>query len=284
MTGEGRPRSSGRALVLAGGGVAGIAWQIGVLLALEQAGVRLADADLIIGTSAGATVGAQIATGVPLAELAAMQRNGSGGELYVKYNIAEQRAALAKLVAEAQDDQDARRRISRWALETPTVSEAERRAVIASRLPVHDWPKRALKITAVEAESGDWVAFDRDSGVTLVDAVAASCAVPGVWPPTSIHGKRYVDGGVRSSSNADLASDYEKIVVLVPRQLQAREKRIFDEEMETLRQRGYIVRSDDAARAAFGTNPLDPAVRVPALEAGLRQGKELTAALAKYWS
>ncbi|HXC39599.1 MAG TPA: patatin-like phospholipase family protein [Burkholderiales bacterium] len=274
----------GRALVLSGGGVAGIAWQIGVLSALEQAGVRLAEADLIVGTSAGATVGAQIATGVPLDRLVAMQRTEQVSEIYVPYDNSERRVFLTRLVEGAANEQEARRRLGQLGLEAQTIPEAERRAVIASRLPVHEWPERPLKLTAVEAQTGDWVAFDKDSGVSLVDAVAASCAVPGVWPPSTIHGKRYVDGGARSSSNADLAKGYERVVVLVTRLLQNREKRNFDAEMETLGQRAFIVQSDDAARAAFGLNPLDPAVRVPALEAGLRQGRGLARGIAAYWN
>jgi NTE family protein len=273
-----------RALVLAGGGVAGIAWQTGVLLAAEQAGVRLTDADLIVGTSAGSTVGAQIATGVPLAELAERQRRDTGSEIPVDYDMRERRGVLDQLTEGAADEQEARRRIAHMALESQTPPEALRRAAVAGRLPIQEWPERALAIVAVEALTGDWVAFDRGSGVALVDAVTASCAVPGVWPPHTIHGKRYVDGGVRSSTNADLAKDYERVVVLVVRQLEGRVQRLFEQELRSLKHPAFVVRSDDAAREAFGTNPLDPAVRVPALEAGLRQGRALARDLAAYWS
>src|SRR6478672_9805392 len=68
------PSSTARALVLAGGGVTGIAWELGVLSALAGAGVGLADADLVLGTSAGAAVGAQITSGAPMSDLLAAQR------------------------------------------------------------------------------------------------------------------------------------------------------------------------------------------------------------------
>jgi len=92
-----------------------------------------------------------------------------------------------------------------FALATDTVTEPERRRVIECRLPSHEWPSRALKTVAVDAGSGEPRVLDSASGVSLVDAVTASTAVPGVWPPATIEGRRYIDGGVRSSANADCA-------------------------------------------------------------------------------
>jgi len=69
-------------------------------------------------------------------------------------------------------------------------------------------------VTAVDAATGEFRTFDRDSGVPLVQAVAASCAVPGVYPPVTIGGRRYVDGGMRSAANVDLAAGVERVVVL----------------------------------------------------------------------
>ena len=71
-------------------------------------------------------------------------------------------------------------------------------------------------VTAVNAHTGELAAFDRDSGVDLVDAVTASTALPGLVPTHSINGTRYIDGGVRSADNADLASGYANVVVLSP--------------------------------------------------------------------
>ena len=88
--------------------------------------------------------------------------------------------------------------------------------MIAQRLPSHDWPDRDLRISAIDTATGELVTFDRSSGVGLVDAVAASCAVPGVWPPVTIGDRRYMDGGVGSSVNMALADDCDVVVVLVP--------------------------------------------------------------------
>jgi NTE family protein len=99
------------------------------------------------------------------------------------------------------------------ALAADTVPEAARRAVIEHRLPSHEWPTTLLRLTAVDVHSGAFEVFDATSGVGLVDAVAASCAVPGIWPPVTIGDRRFMDGGVRSTVNADLASGYDEVVV-----------------------------------------------------------------------
>ena len=99
---------------------------------------------------------------------------------------------------------------------TETVSPEVRHAVIEQRLPSHDWPDRVLRLTAIDVATGELVVFDRESGVGLVDAVAASCAVPGAWPPVTIAGRRYMDGGVASSVNLGVAGDCDAAVVLVP--------------------------------------------------------------------
>src|SRR6202021_1989912 len=107
-------------------------------------------------------------------------------------------------------------RIGAVALETNTVAESVRRQVIAQRLPSHDWPQRVLRLTAIDTATGELVVFDQDSGVELVDAVAASCAVPGAWPPVTIDSRRYMDGGVASVVNLGVAHDCEAAVVLLP--------------------------------------------------------------------
>ena len=78
--------------------------------------------------------------------------------------------------------------------------------MIAQRLPSHGWPDQVLRVTAIDIATGELVVFDGDSGVDLVDAVAASCAVPGAWPPVTIGDRRYMDGGVGSTINLDFAA------------------------------------------------------------------------------
>ncbi len=71
-------------------------------------------------------------------------------------------------------------------------------------------------VVAVNAQTGELAAFDRESGVDLVDAVTASTALPGLTGTHAIKGTRYINGGVRSTENADLASGYANVVVLSP--------------------------------------------------------------------
>ena len=280
-----------RALVLGGGGVAGVAWELGILTGLHDAGVDVRGADVIIGTSAGSVVGAQIASGTDLENLFASQLTPveQSKERMVAFDLAQMMEAFSQAIAGAGPDSKAiRARIGAYALAAPTIPEAERRIVIEARLPVQTWPQQRLLIVAVDTETGEEYVMDRESGVSLVDAVAASCAVPGIWPPVSIAGRRYMDGGVRSGTNADLARGYERIVILNPLGANAN---LFGagpaSEAAALEQEGsrvLVIASDAASAAAIGLNPLDPATRQPSALAGRTQGRELAAPVAALWS
>ncbi|WP_030338583.1 patatin-like phospholipase family protein [Streptomyces sp. NRRL S-1022] len=271
------------ALVLGGGGVGGIAWMTGVLVGLAEVGRDVTGAGLLVGTSAGSTVAAQVGSGLPLEELYARQVDPSvqAAEIMAEMDLEKFAAQLGAAAETAASVAELRRAVGRVALAARTVSEAERRTVIESRLPDHGWPERALKVVAVDADSGEPRVFDRDSGVPLVDAVAASCAVPGVWPPVTIGARRYVDGGVRSVANADLAAGADRVLVLVP--LGVTEPFPSEQPLERsvaeLRERGaevVVVAPDEASAAAIGDNPLDPSTRRPAAGAGRGQGRSLT--------
>ncbi len=276
-----------RALVLGGGGVAGIAWETGVLAALEDAGVRLADADLVVGTSAGATVGAQLRSGTAPAVLLDRQRQGAVGELVSDADMAEvQRQWARAVLAVPADPAEARRRLAAVGLTVGDGQWAARRAVVAARLPSHRWPGRDLVLTAVDGESGELVVLDRTSGVDLVDAVAASCAVPGVWPAVPALGRRLVDGGIRSSTNEDLATGCDVVVVLAP---SAGVDALLTPEVVAARRalrrssRVLTVAADEASVAAFGPNSLDPATRRPSADAGWAQGQRVAAEVGEVW-
>ncbi|MFF0780370.1 patatin-like phospholipase family protein [Streptomyces sp. NPDC003720] len=270
------------ALVLGGGGVGGIAWITGLLTGLADAGQDVTGADLLLGTSAGSTVSAQLGSGLGLAELYARQVDPAlqSAEIMAVMDLEGFAAEVGAATSATASVPELRRAVGRAALAAPTVPEPRRRAVIESRLPSHGWPERALRIVAVDAESGEPRVFDKDSGVPLVDAVAASCAVPGVWPPVGIDGRRYVDGGVRSMANLDLVGDPDRVVVLVPMGMTEPfpSEQPVEESVRELRARGVevvVVAPDEAALAAIGDNPLDPGTRGPAAEAGRAQGRAL---------
>ena len=272
--------ANGSALVLGGGGVAGVAWMTGLLAGLADAGQDVTGVDLVIGTSAGATVAAQLGSGVGLDELFARQVDPAlqARELMVQLDMAKFAADLQPYVGGATSPGDMMRRFGQFALDAKTVPEAERRAVVEGRLPSADWPATPTKLIAVDCGSGEMAAFDADSGVSLVDAVAASCAVPGIWPPVTIAGRRYMDGGVRSADNADLAAGAERIVVISPLGMNSELPTWLPlrDVVAGLAADGAsvtVVSPDAASVAAIGTNPLDPETRVPAATAGRAQGQ-----------
>jgi NTE family protein len=270
----------GSALVLGGGGVAEIAWITGVLAGLAEAGHDVTAVDQVIGTSAGATVAAQLGGGLGLDELFARQVEPAlqSREPVVELDMKKFAADIQPYMARVTSPDDLFRAFGRFALDAQTVPEAERRAVIEGRLPSAAWPATPTKLVALDCDSGTMAAFDATSGVSLVDAVAASCAVPGVWPPVTIAGRRYMDGGVRSTDNADLAAGAERITVISPRGMDSATPTLLPlrEAMAALSAGGAsvtVVSPDAASVAAIGTNPLDPATRVPAAAAGRAQGR-----------
>ncbi len=278
--------SDERAVVIGGGGVAGIAWANGVIAGLADAGIDLTAADVYIGTSAGANVTAQLTSGLTAEELFARQvePGSQSSEIVPEGNPLDRvwETVVGIIDDSAGDMAVARRRLGNLALTAETVPESARRAVIESRLPVHEWPRQRLLITAVDAETGEPRIFDADSGVTLVDAVTASSAVPLVWPPHTVDGVRYTDGGVRTSVNADLAAGYARVLIIAPLADPA-----LDAEIAGLIERGArveLIAPDDDAVLAFGANPLDTATRVPAAHAGRAQGKSAAAQVARLWN
>ena len=275
-------------LVLGGGGITGIAWEIGLLSGLAEAGVDLSGADLVVGTSAGSVVGAQLTAG---AELEAMYRRQlepptqEKAARMTRANLAQYGWALLRSRGK---DVEFRRRVGALALAAEkaglTPSEQERLDVIGSRLVGTEWPDRPLLLTAVDAETGEFSAFDRDSGVPLLKAVAASCAVPGVYPPVTIGERRYVDGGMRSAANADLAADCERLVVLAPIPRGIGPMASVDAQVSSMVSRVAVVSPDKASRAAIGRNVLDPAARAGSARAGRAQAASVVDRVGEVWT
>jgi NTE family protein len=274
-----------RALVLGGGGVTGVAWELGLIAGLVEAGVDLRRADVVIGTSAGSSVGAQLTSGADLEELYERQLAGPSAEIPARLGIGGLARYASTMVRHRKDPQTGRARLGRLALEAATVPEAERRAVIAARLPSHEWPATRLLVTAVDAHTGEFRVFDADAGVPLVDAVAASCAVPLVWPPVTIGDRRWIDGGVRSPVNADLAAGYDRVVVVAPltRAVGPMAAPAQVAELRAAGARAVLVAPDAAATRAIGRNPLNPARRAPAARAGRAQAAAVAAEVRSAW-
>jgi NTE family protein len=271
------------ALVLGGGGITGIAWELGILKGLADAGVDLSGADLVVGTSAGSVVGAQITTGQSLDDLYATQLEPADREIGAELG----RFTLLRLVPPMLFPGSPQRklaRIGKLSMRVHPPGGEKRIEVIRSRIGIADWSERDLKVTAVEAESGEFVAFDRHSGVDLVHAVAASCAVPVVWPAVTIEGKHYVDGGMRSTANVDLAKGYDVVVVIAPLpQAFSKAMSIRAQLASTGATHTAVVTPDEQALADIGKNVLDPAKRADAARTGLRQAADVVEKVRRAW-
>jgi NTE family protein len=276
------------ALVLGGGGITGIAWEIGVLAGLAEAGTDLSGADLVVGTSAGSVVGAQVTGGEQLEAMYQRQLAPASGEKAARLNRATLTQFGWAMLRSRGRDVEFRRRIGALALAAEraglTPPEQERLDVIGARLGGKEWPERDLVVTAVDAHTGEFRTFDRDSGVPLLHAVAASCAVPGVYPPVTIDGRRYVDGGMRSSANADLAQGYDRLVVLAPITRGFGPMASVDAQVTGMVSRVAVVSPDAAGRAAIGRNVLDPAARAPSAKAGRSQAASVAERIAEVWN
>jgi NTE family protein len=294
------------ALVLGGGGAAGQAWQIGVIAGLADAGLDLTEsADLVVGTSSGSTTAAQVRSGIPAAELLASVLSGparpagQNREQAPSLPMATVFERMRAIGAAATSAAGLRRAMGAFGLESDAVlgpGAGQRRAMVAARLPRAEWPDRPMIVVAVDAHTGELAAFDRDSGVDLADAVTASTALPGMAPTHSINGTRYINGGVRSAENADLASGYANVVVLSPFGGRDRTPAVRDEDpagqfeglrrfpgadlesqVAALREQGShveVITPDAGSLAAMGTNQMDPATRIPTARAGFAQGKQ----------
>ena len=292
-----------RALVLGGGGSAGNAWEIGVIAGLFDAGLDVTKADLIIGTSAGSTAAAQITSPTQPPELLASilaatppPRTGPPGTSpgRVPSPVADHMERTGAIIGAAENPADMRRRMGAAALELDAASDGSAqtrwRAAVAGRLPSQNWPEQPVRIVVVDAHTGEPVVLDRDSGVDLADAVAASCANGFGVPPLSIGDRRYIDGGYRSAENADLAAGYERVLVLSPFGGRSRAPLEWGihlaAHVDGLRAGGSRVETifpDSNSRDAFGFNVMDPSTRPPSARAGYDQGKALAEPLSEFW-
>jgi len=272
-----------RTLVLGGGGVAGIAWEAGIITGLRRAGVELGEADLIIGTSAGSVVGTLVATDADLESSVGAQADTEASNVS-NVSAVDMEAVMAVfgvLYDPSLEPREARRRVGEMALAVRDTGA--RIETIGNRLPVKEWPERRLLITAVDAGTGEFVVWERDSGAPLVAAVASSCAVPCVFPPVEIGGCRYMDGGVRSATNADLAAGSSAVVLLEPLAHVSPRSRLEAELAELGEATVAHVVPDEASVAVFGTNVLDPALWRPAFQAGLAQALSVQESVARVW-
>lgn len=271
-------------LVLGGGGLWGIAWITGLIAGLADEGIEVREAGTLIGTSAGSVVAAQLCGGASLEDL--FQRQADPAQ-QTQENAPPQAGmqSLLQLWQTKFESPAARVRATcELALQTWTISLEERRTDMAARLgsAALAWPAKHLMITAVDVDSGELCVFDASSNVDLVDAIMASCAVPGVWPVVPLQGRRYMDGGVwRTPENAHLARGAKSVLILSPFGAVTGAGPL-DNDVAELRAAGAhvtLICADPSALASAALGPLNPAVREPAARAGRVQGRRISAEL-----
>jgi NTE family protein len=295
-----------RALVLGGGGPIGIAWEAGVLLGLSEAGVDLTSVDHVVGTSAGAFVGARIALGHRPRDIAAPYaprepgagdgQPSSSGKASTSPPAVANLAFLFQMIQEAaragRSAAEIARDLGAFALDAKTMSEDEFIGRFTSKLRpggVGAWPSRSYVCTAFDAHDGSFKIWDAASGADLACAVASSCAVPGVYPAITIGGRRYIDGGVLSTTNAHLARGCDVVVVFAVTEVlmryadTTREKKTpLQREVQSLEEAGAsvcVIALDQGALQVVGPNLMDHGRQSVALQEGLRQGRAEAARL-----
>ena len=292
-----------RALVLSGGGPVGIAWEAGLLAGLAENGVDLGQADYVVGTSAGSFVGAQIAMGrspAKLVEAILAEAQNTPARTSTASGPAPDLQTLFKHMQEAmagvRPAHEVRAQIGAYALQAQTMSED---AFITnfgqsfSGLAEDAWPERNYACTAVDAVDGSFMIWNKESRVGVTRAVASSCSVPGIFPPITINGRRYIDGGMRSFANADLAKGYDVVVVVAVRGNAAQDpisaafQRILEKELQELRDSGSqveLIAPDAASVEAFGLNLMDFRRRPGSASAGFDQGRADSSRLRALWA
>lgn len=212
-----------RALVLGGGGLVGRAWEIGLMAGLAGQGIDLGTADLIIGTSAGAVVGAQLALKQGFGAPPTIAATALARPPVPSSAMADLGAAMVQ-AAQSPEPESIRAKIGKMALKAQTVSEeASVSRPMFAPFVGQAWPDQ-FRATTVNARTGQLQVWDASSGAPLQRAIAASTAAPCIWPPITINGERYIDGGVRSMLNADLAIGSDIVIAVSCFPLTARDK------------------------------------------------------------
>jgi NTE family protein len=289
-------------LVLGVGGVLGEAWMWGWLGGAQRAsGEDFRRARQLIGTSAGSIVAARLAGGEDPRR--GEERIRWDGEAEPERRTGALRAALERA---SRLSLGALSPLAAPALSVATPGGAVARAAVLARVPrgrieLNELRGRVealapsfdgrLRIVAVDRGSGRRVVFG-DPGApeaSVADAVAASCAVPGLFAPVALDGREYVDGGVWSPTNLDLArpASGDRVLCLVPtaamgtgpalalRGLVAGWRLSTSVEAAAVGRRGAeveVVAPDAGAARAMGTDLMNPELRAEVLAEGFRQG------------
>ena len=279
----------GFGLVLGGGGVVGVAWEIGVLEALMQEhALSPTEAAAIVGTSAGSVVGTQLAAGQSIDSLVERQlapaESVGGGAAAPDMNAVMQ--IFGGMMTAEEMTIDLAKETGRLALEAPTGSEDAWVGSFDGFLGVQAWPEHAdLRVVALSCTTGQRRVWTRADDVAVTRAVASSCAVPGLFPPVTIGGDRYTDGGAWSPSNADVLAGegYDAVVFIGPIGTFLAGTPQVDRELDLIRAQGSRTASilPGEGFADLRLQLMNPAFRAQGLEIGRQDGSSAAASVRK---
>ena len=284
-----------RALVLGGGGSVGIAWETAIVAGLLEGGVDVREADLIVGTSAGSVVGTHVAHGHdPRVTLEGMKQQpvrAIGGD--PNRDVTHVTATFQLWASFDVMTPERCAQVGRMALEAKTIPEEDWVASFAESWSA-GWPDKPLIITAVNCHSGEFVAWEKHHGVPIELAIASSCSVPALFPPVTIDGARYTDGGVRSATSADLTQRIEPDVVLMIATMGATNRGIGaiaardiareKAQLEAAGAKVVLLMFDQATKDAAGPNLMDPTKRVAVAATGYAQGLRSAVQIGDVWN
>ena len=222
-----------RALVLGCGGVAGAAWSIPTLKQLSQdLDWDPRNADMLVGTSAGAVLAALLGAGVSIDQLMEFQQQGriSGSRLHWNHDSSwgKPYPPLPKLAFPGTGlfKRSFKQDISPFAALCGLSPAGQMNMgslvhLIDSFTDTGEWVDHPdCRIMVVDANSGEHVALGTEQApnTSIQTAVCASYAIPSWCPPVEIAGKTFLDGGVASPTAATQAldSDIEEVIILAP--------------------------------------------------------------------
>ncbi|MDQ1307211.1 MAG: hypothetical protein QG671_3043 [Actinomycetota bacterium] len=209
-----------RGLVLGGGGIFFIAWQVAYLRELEARGLDLSEADIVVGTSAGSVV-AGLLTGRRLrwfsTQLELLSKApGLMSALAPASDLNPSQQRALNLFSGATDNRpETIHAIGYAALAADAAPAAKMRRSVAAALALRGWPSQALHISTVDTYTGERLILTSAAGVPATHAAAASSAVPGLFSPQPIKGRKCMDGGVSGSGiHSDVVSGAGRALIL----------------------------------------------------------------------
>ena len=274
-----------RAVILGGGGVTGIAWEIGVIAGLREAGVDLGVADELFGTSAGAFAAALIASAQDIEKKYAAQFEPDPSEVLAQMSPEVMRKYADAVKANYGQAIPLAKAYAAIARTAETISTQVRSGVVRARLGIDSWPNDRLHFTAIDADSGELVVLNSTSGLTLIEAASATGAVPGLWPMVTAGGRSWIDGGMISAANVQLGEGFDRVIVIAPSAISMNGFDDVEAAAAKLRDKSdvVVIIPDAPTQEAIGPNVFDPTRRGAAAEAGRRQASEATADVLNRW-